>query len=610
MIGPDWMPYPWLAKNWEISKDVRTYTFHLWENITFSDGVPLTSEDVKFTWDGWKKQNVTQQRSKWENVDYIETPDPYTVVFHLKKSDGSFIESAISHFTSMVVPKHIWKNIENWNTFVNDDPKLAIGSGPFKLKEWKKGEYIRLEVNKNYWWGRAYADELIWVVVGMRDMQLMALEKGEIDMMYINANEIPKFLDPHKFFIYQVLDPGLPHWFPNHARRPGNDIAFRRAMEYMVDRNKIINLAHFGYGAIPSHILPPSYEGGGWLPPDTWTKPFNLTKAAKLLDEAGYIDVDKDGWREHPNGDKMKLDMVVSTAEAYVKSAEVIVESMQRIGINVKLGVYEGPTVTAKMTSKDFDFGYSRWGPGGGDPIEPLNWYSSLGMGSMYAGWSNATFDKKLAEAKTLVDYKDKRAAIWELQRIMEENVAFVPHVTQFYIKVVRSDKWEPLPNTLPYGPWTNVQMFQFYNAHLVGAPPPIGTKLTVDVPKTAIKGEPMSISAILKDERGTPIEGVYIDFFIGGVSAGSRQTDSKGVAKFNWVMVNPGSFEIKGIFTGSLNYQKAESEAVTIKIEAPQPTPTPPPLPPPQPDYTMYYLAAAVIIIIVGALLYRRTRS
>jgi len=271
MLNPDWGISPWLAKSWDISEDGLTYTFHLQENAIWSDGVPLTSEDVKFTFEGWTTHNMPRMLPYVKNIKSIDTPDEYTVVFHLKARDNTFIPRTLAWPALCIVPKHIWKDISDWKTFLNDDPKLAVGSGPFKLKEWKKGEYCTIVANEKYWQGRPYLDGVTWIVIKMRDIQLMAFEKGELDIFRgLLGNEVPRFLKP-KYQIFQYKDPGLPQYYANNRRMPGNDTAFRQALAYCVDRQKLIDLAMYGYGVQPTHMLPPIYEAGGWIPPEDVT---------------------------------------------------------------------------------------------------------------------------------------------------------------------------------------------------------------------------------------------------------------------------------------------------------------------------------------------------
>jgi len=614
MTGPNFEIRPWLAESWEWSDGGLTLTFHLFENVTWSDGVPLTSEDVKFTFESWETQEMPRMTPYIVNIESIETPDPYTVVFHYIEPDCTVLSEAYAGPATCIVPKHIWENIEDWKTWDNGDPELAIGSGPFMLEEWKKGEYLSFTYNPNYWMGRPYMDNVVIVIIKMRDVALMAFEKGEIAKFSINGNEVSRFLDPEKYRIYMTEDAAVPFFCANNKRRPGNDTAFREALEYVVDREKMTDLAFYGYAASVHHVLPAQHEVGNWIPPEDITHPINLTKANELLDNAGYIDVNDDGWREYPDGDKMELEMTVTDFERYIRMAEVIMEGLKGAGINVKLDVLDSGAYSVKTyKTYVYDFTLGRWGWSYPEPLGKLKWF--LSYGTSFTGYANPEFDELYKQAYATVDPDERRPIIWEMCRLLAEDHAFVPTVTNLVLNAVNVEKWGGWSLVNPYGPLSNDKMWPWYNIHLPGAPEALTTTLTVDVTETALQKEPVTISATIKDDKGKPIEGVYINFFVGSLGVGASLTDSDGAAKFTWVPTETGSFEIHAGFEGSTEYGESTSTTRTVSVgsaePSPTPTPTPTPTPPPEkPDYTGYYIAAIAIVALVAVLFYTMTKK
>jgi len=607
-MGPDWNPEPWLARSWKISKDAKTYTFYLWENATWSDDVPLTSEDVKFTFEGWKEHEMPRMLPYIKNIDNIETPDEYTVIFHLNETDTTFIPRLIMWPALCIVPKHIWENIEDWNKFEVGDPELSIGSGPFKFDEWKKGEYVRVVANENYWMGRPYLDSITFIIIQMRDMQIMAFEKGELDIFRgLQGNEVGKFLGKPEFLIYQNVDVGVSNLVANMRRRPGNDTAFRHALAYCVDYDKIIDLAYYGYGAPVRHFLtPPPYDDAGWVPPETAVKDLNTTKAAEILDEAGYLDVNGDGWREYPDGSTMKLKMSEPDYERYIRIAEIIMDPLTSIGVNIESEVLDWGLWSVKtIQAPDYDLTYFRYGPASGDPREPLGYLVS--WGENWYGFYNETFDELYSESLKIVEPDELRPVIWELQRVLAEQMPYIPIPNAINLHVVNVEKLAGWSNPIPYGPCVNGQHWFYYNLHLPGPPASISTMLDIDVAESATENNPVSIAARLVDEEGNSIEGKYIDFNIAGISVGALQTSSGGTATFTWVPTEEGSFEIKITFAGDPEFAKSESEAKTVIVGAVAPPPPPPP-----PNYTPYYVAAGIVIIVlvIAGVLISRARK
>lgn len=621
MVDPEWGVAPWLAASWDISPDGLTYTFYLQPHATWADGLPVTAEDVKYTFDQWVEQQLPRMLPYVKNIESVTVIDEKTVAIKLIDKDVTFLSRHLSWPSLMIVPKHIWENIEDWNTFVNDDPETHYGSGPFVLKEWKKGEYCQVEANLNYWMGRPYVDTITRIVISMRDMALLAFEKGELSTFSgLQGNEVPRFLDPEKYKIYTVEDSGQPNWYPNTRQRPGNDTQFRHAMWYMIDRETIIEAAHYGYGKIPTHMLSTPYETGGWIPPETVTEPQNLTKAAEILDAAGYLDVDDDGWRDYTNGDKMELKFVVYDFERFIKSAEILMDDMQSIGIDVYLSVIPSSMWSeVHLTTFNFDFAYFRYGPGGGDPLEPMSWSTS--WGDNWIGFYNETFDNVYLEASTLLDPEERKPLVWELQRIMAENYAYIPHICNIGLNVLNTEVWDPLPNSQPWGPWSNLQSWHYYNVHLKGEPGAALANLVFEAPSEAIQKEPVVIKSTITDEEGNPLEGLYIDFRVEGFTVGSQASSSNGVSEFTWVPVEDGDFEIYAAFPGTSEYQSLTTDPMTITVGSAEPEPVECPAgsvwdpvqekcvleeePTPPKDNTMLYLGVAAVIIIAVAAYY-----
>ncbi|MGB9777971.1 MAG: ABC transporter substrate-binding protein, partial [Candidatus Bathyarchaeales archaeon] len=177
---------PCLAESWQITSTAENMTikFNLVKNATWHDGHPFTSADVKFTYENISRMYNSFVDSMMKNyVSSIETPDNYTVIFNFNTPwapalyPGYFGGSGIC-----IMPKHLYEGTDIPNNPYNTKP---VGTGPFKFKEWKKGDYIILERNENYWkGGLPYLDKIIFKIIPSATAMALAFETGEIDYVW------------------------------------------------------------------------------------------------------------------------------------------------------------------------------------------------------------------------------------------------------------------------------------------------------------------------------------------------------------------------------------------------------------------------------------------
>ncbi|MEQ9639690.1 MAG: ABC transporter substrate-binding protein [Alphaproteobacteria bacterium] len=195
----DMTPRPHLAKSWNISDDGLSYEFKLREDVTWHDGKPFTSADVKFSLEKVWSQMHPRGRTTYQHVAAVDTPDAHTVVVRLNKPTPILMK-ALSSYESQVIPKHIFDDGQE----IARHPGLnkPIGTGPFVFKEWKKGEYIILERNPNYWdKPKPYLDRMVWRIIPDAAARAAALETGEVHyapFSRVPVSDIPRLDElPH-----------------------------------------------------------------------------------------------------------------------------------------------------------------------------------------------------------------------------------------------------------------------------------------------------------------------------------------------------------------------------------------------------------------------------
>lgn len=400
-------PIPDLAERWEVSPDGRTYTFHLAPAAEFHDGAPVTSEDVRFTFEQLLLKYHSRTRSSiGDNLRRIETPDPHTVVFEFDRPYAAFLQ-LIDVTNAPVMPKHLY---ENTDPLTNQHNTRPVGSGPFKFQEWLKGDHITLARNGRYFkTGKPYLDRIVYKVMPASYMATIAFEKGEVDYL---LNPSPLDVARLKTTPGVVLTTKGREGFatvetliPNLTRAPLNDLRVRQAIAHAIDKDYLVDKLLLGMGALAtgpvSHLLGWAYN------PNVQKYEHNVALANQLLDEAGH--------KRGTDGVRFHLKFV--HAASYAKVAEALRDQLREAGIAVDLQQMEfAAAVDAVYIKKDFDLGFASFENGPDPDIGVKRTVVSSNIGpvpfSNGAGYRSARVDELFALAASEPD-KQKRAAYY-----------------------------------------------------------------------------------------------------------------------------------------------------------------------------------------------------
>ncbi len=423
----DMSPQPALAEKWETSADGKTWTFHMRDDVTWSDGEKLTSADVAFTYNrvlggGAEAQNWD---SYLNNVEKVTAPDATTVVLSLKKPNA-----VLPLLPIPIVPEHIWKKLSSkqvanfGNAPKNGQP--VVGSGPFRLVEGQTGgSTFRFEANKDYWGGAPHVDEVAFRVYKADDPAVQALIKGEVDFVEdirplqvralqgkegIHAqNGLSPYFDEIAFNVGAVdTKTGKPMGDGNPALK---DVKFRQALSWAVDTERIVKSSFQGVGEPGTTIVPTAYENYHWEPPADEAYGFDLDKANQLLDEAGYKK-GADGKRTMPDGkplEPLRL-FARSDSQASISTMDFFKEWLADLGVDAKVTALNSNKITEVVLDGDYDA--FEWGwyveP---DPDSILadftcgqlgglndSWYCDKGYDALYDQQNSETDDAKRTE--------------------------------------------------------------------------------------------------------------------------------------------------------------------------------------------------------------------
>jgi peptide/nickel transport system substrate-binding protein len=423
---------PVLAESMEISKDGLEITVKLRKDIWFSDGVPVTADDVLFSYEVIMNPGIDAAdiRNYYENVKQVVKIDDQTVKFILKEFYWKTIEGIGLFY---VLPKHIY-NFSDPKQFNNrrSDP---VGSGPYVFEKWDVGQQIVLRRNDNYWGKRPRINRLVFKFITNSSASLQALRSHDIDMFEPSSEQFFELSkdEPFKkeFYTLSYWDSSLGYTYIgwNEARAFFKDRRVRLAMTCAVNRPAITQYIQKGFGEIVTGTF---YINGKQNDPNIKPWPYDLEKAKKLLDETGWIDHDGDGIRDKdgvPFRFKLLYPSGSDTTEHIVK---MVKDDAARIGIDVIADPIEWSIFLERVNNSDFDAYCGSWGGTiESDPYQLFHSSQIQNRGNNRVGFSNAQADALIEQARRTVD-EDKRYALYhQFDRILHEEQPYTFLVTR-----------------------------------------------------------------------------------------------------------------------------------------------------------------------------------
>jgi len=406
-----------LAESWETLDD-RTYVFRLRPGVRFHDQSPLTSTDVKYTFDFLRDpENGSPAAGSLAFLETVEAPDPLTVVFRLREPFAPFLLK----LARGVVPAHLAEDREAFLAH-------PVGSGPFAFEQFRPGEFVRLARWDGYFGDRgepAPADRVrgaLFRVIANQTTRMLAAERGDVDLV---QNAIPPYA--LKFFgrmpqIRVQQEPGVNYQYIGfNLEDPivGN-LQVRRAIAHALDRERIIRFIWKGQARPATGLIAPSiwaYE------PEVTTYAYDPDRARELLDRAGFPDPDGDGPRM-----RFVLSYKTSTDKLRNEIAEVFVEQLRQVGIGVEKRSYEWGTFFSDIKSGNFQM-YSLSWVGITDPDILYYIFHSDSMpprGANRGRYSNPEVDRLLELSRVTLDQHERAGIFSRIQKILAEDCVYV----------------------------------------------------------------------------------------------------------------------------------------------------------------------------------------
>jgi peptide/nickel transport system substrate-binding protein len=516
----DYTPEASMAEDWTVSDDGLTWTFHLRDGMTWSDGEPITAEDFAWTGNFVANNDISSWSDGYRFTESIEAVDELTIEWTTSKP--TLVPGLPGY--NLLLPEHIWgefgdkfdlTELKSYRNF--PDP---VVSGPYTLAEWEQGQFWRLEARDDYWDGRPVIDEIVFRVYNSNESVVQALLKGAIDYTTIPTAALYDRISGTED-IEAARTSAEAFWQlsfnladdPSSTANPAVlDATVRQAVEHAIDRSTLIERVVNGYATPGSTNIAPVYKFWHWEPPEDVRRGFDPTEANRLLDEADYLDTDDDGIRENPGGgEPLEFRLFLATTDPDgIKAAPFITNWLKDIGIKVTTQTMTDSKLFVEWYDFDWDMILYSWST---DPDPDFLLSASTTNQCGYWSdtcYSNAEYDRMYKEQQTALDPDERQQIVYDMQEIFYEDV---PEIVLWYpnsFEAWRSDRWEG------FVPWPEPDGVRFWgNQYSVMQVAPIGSGGT---PASSTEGGPSTVLWI-----GA---GVLVVAVIGAVVARRRRRD------------------------------------------------------------------------------------
>jgi len=461
-----------LARDWEISEDGKVYTFYLRRGVKWHDGEELTADDVIFTFDLIADENIPTSTRDVMKIDgefpQYKKIDKYTVQFELPTVFAPFM----NNMTTMILPKHklddIWQNGEfNSAWGIDTNPVEIVGTGPFKMADYKNGERIVMTKNTNYWRrdpeGKSlpYLERWVRIIVDSQETMSLIFDQGQTHYLGVRGIDYKRYSEKAESEDFSLIDAG-PTFSTNflvfnmNPRNPKletepwkydwfTNIHFRRAVAYSMDMDTMIDQALAGQGS--KQWSPVSAPNKTFLNEDVKKYPYNLEKAREEL-RAGGFSWNDSGQLIDENARKVEFNILTNAGNTVRESLlNIMSAELRELGMEINASPVEFNTMVNKLMS-EWDFDAILIGlTGGVEPHSGSNVWPSDGHLHMWnpqqeepaTDWE-ARIDQLFSLGAKTVETEKRVEYYSEFQEIVAEQLPVIYTVTPNSIYAVRDN--------------------------------------------------------------------------------------------------------------------------------------------------------------------------
>ncbi|MCB5187321.1 peptide-binding protein [Methylobacillus caricis] len=413
-----------LAESWQVSPDQKTITFKLKPDLKWADGKPLTSADILFTWKLVTDDKTrTPYGSDYKLVVRAETPDART--FRVTYAEP-YAPAVNSWAGLQILPKHLLQGQDINNTPFARNP---VGSHYYKLEKWRSGEQISLVRNPLSTQGPARIERLVSRFIPDEASQFLELMANNIDTMILNPVQYARIFPARpeleqKFGLYKELGNSYTYLGFNLKHKPFDDVRVRKAINYAINKQELIDGVLLGLG---EPVSSPYKPGTRWTNPNLAPYSYDPEKARELLRQAGFKDSNGDGILER-NGKPLSFEILTNQNKQREMSAVLIQRRLKEVGIDVRIRVLEWASFIGRfIKTGDFDMVVLGWSLAI-DPDQYNIWHSSQQAPGQFnfIGYNNSRVDRLLEKGRMELD-PDKRMKIYhEFAQILQEESPIV----------------------------------------------------------------------------------------------------------------------------------------------------------------------------------------
>jgi len=462
-----------LAERWDISEDGLVVTFHLRPEACFSDGHPVTAEDVVFSYNLVKNEEIDARSmaSYLSKCERCEAVDDHTVRFVWKEKYFKVADSSGNLFP--ILPKHLYqKNVEvdpeeaeaKGIKHFNDLVQGMVGTGPYVFDSWTTGRQITVVRNKKYWGKPRAFDRITFQIINEEQASVQAFLSGDIDYLAITPEWHDKLKDhPARgkaFRIYCYSSPANGYSFIGwnsaryetvvdaagktrrieHPHPIFSDWRVRRAMTHLIDRRALLEHLYHNIGKVATG---PFWSQSPQYPPDVQPWPYDRAEAMRLLAEAGWKDRNDDGWLENEAGRRFVFEWTMPSGHQQTMDlARIIQEEFRRAGIEVETKFVDWPVFVLTLDRRDFDAVILAWGGSGAlehDPYQIWHTDAIADQGQNFVSFRSAEGDRLIEEARSEMDAERRTRLFRAFHRLVHRLQPYTFFIERESLRLVRT---------------------------------------------------------------------------------------------------------------------------------------------------------------------------